>query len=60
MQERDEFRLLRLKKRIRIREIATAIQCSIGHIANFENGRYGMSAKKIELYKRFINENGVG
>lgn len=56
MSEREEFRLLRLSKRIRLREIATLLNCQKAHLSNYENNRNGMDEGKIELYKKYILE----
>lgn len=52
----EELRLLRLKKRITLTELAKVLKCSISHISNYENGRFGMSHKNKEKYKKYIQK----
>lgn len=52
---REYYRLTRLEKRIRLRELAEFLGCHIGTISHYENGRYGMSEDKINKYKEFID-----
>lgn len=52
---REKYRLKRLGKRIRLRELSDYIGCHIGSISHYENGRYGMSEDKISKYKEFID-----
>ncbi|MNM78778.1 hypothetical protein D3C81_906940 [compost metagenome] len=54
MLDREEYRLLRIKKRIRLKELATLLNCHKSHISNYEHGRTGMKEDKIELYKSYI------
>ncbi|OMD81158.1 hypothetical protein BSK53_19265 [Paenibacillus odorifer] len=59
MSEREKFRLLRLSKRIRLRELAALLNCHKAHLSNYENNRTGMDVGKIELYKKYILEKRV-
>ncbi|QKS48768.1 helix-turn-helix transcriptional regulator (plasmid) [Paenibacillus cellulosilyticus] len=56
MLDRDEFRLLRIKKRIRLKELAALLNCHKSHISNYENNRNGMSEEKVSMYRSYINE----
>lgn len=59
MSEKEEFRLLRLKKRITLTELAEYIKCSRCHIGNYENRRANMDYKKVRKYKKYILEKRV-
>lgn len=59
MSEKEKFRLLRLKKRITLTELAKYIKCSRCHIGNYENRRANMDYKKVKMYKKYILEKRV-
>lgn len=56
MNEREEFRIMRLRKRISLTELAKVLRCSSSHIGNYENSRTNMDGKKIKKYKKYIME----
>lgn len=56
MSESEEFRILRLKKRITLTDLAKVLNCSICHISNYESSRSGMSYKKVKKYRKYILE----
>ena len=56
MLKRDEYRILRIMKRIGIQELATLLNCHVSHISNYENGRTGMSDDKVKKYQKYIQE----
>jgi hypothetical protein len=55
VENREEYRLLRLKKRIRLREIGVMLDCHKTTLSNYESGRYCMSEDKISKYKEYID-----
>jgi transcriptional regulator with XRE-family HTH domain len=59
MSEREEYRLLRLKKKIKLKELAIVLNCHKSHISNFENSRNGMSLDKVIEYKKYIDGKGA-
>lgn len=56
MSEREEYRILRLHKRIKLCELGKYIKCTGSHIGNYENGRVNMSYKKVRKYRKYILE----
>lgn len=59
LSERDEYRLLRIRKRIRLSVLAVLLNCHKSHISNYENSRNGMSLDKVIEYKKYIDEKGA-
>jgi len=57
MNEMEEYRSKRLIKRIRLKELAVLLDCTIGLISNWENGRRSMSKEKLERYKAYIDKD---
>jgi transcriptional regulator with XRE-family HTH domain len=53
----DEYRSKRLMKRIRKKDLAGLLACSIGLISNWENSRGRMSDEKIKKYMEYIDSN---
>jgi transcriptional regulator with XRE-family HTH domain len=51
---REEYRLKRISKRIRLKELAAEIGCTIGLISNWENGRSSMSKTNLMRYIDYI------
>lgn len=56
MDERMEWKLLRVKKGIRIKQIADYLHCSLSYVARYEKGVVTMIDKKINGYKKFIEQ----
>lgn len=54
MDDRDYYFLLRKKKKIRLKEIAQELGCSIALISFYENEKCNMSDDKILKYQRII------
>ncbi|MFX3636317.1 MAG: helix-turn-helix domain-containing protein [Candidatus Pristimantibacillus sp.] len=57
MKDGEEYRLLRLKKRIRLREVSSSLDCHKTTLSNYENGRYGMSEDKVAKYRDYIDSH---
>lgn len=55
MQDRDVYAFRRKKKKIRLREIAKYIGCSIALLSRYENNELDMKEEKIKLYKFYID-----
>lgn len=55
MELHEEYRLKRLLKRIRLREISKHLNCTLGLLSNWENNRTSMSQEKVELYMQYID-----
>ena len=51
-----DFKLARQGKDIKLKQIAEHLNCSIAYISYFENNKRDMSKKKIEQYKKFLEE----
>jgi transcriptional regulator with XRE-family HTH domain len=51
----DEYRSKRLTKRIRLKELAEFLGCSIGLISNWENSRGRMSQDKVKSYMEYVD-----
>lgn len=45
---------MRRKKKIKLKEIAEYIGCSIAHLSKYENGISNMDSIKIKKYQEFI------
>ncbi|WP_026678697.1 helix-turn-helix domain-containing protein [Fictibacillus gelatini] len=56
MNKKDEYFLKRRHKKISMQKIANYIGCSQSLISRYETGDCGMSKRKIELYRKFIDE----
>lgn len=56
MDERNEFRMMRLRKRISLVEVARILKCTSSHVGNYEMNRTNMDTKKIKKYKKYIIE----
>lgn len=50
------WKLLRVKKGIRIKQIAEYIGCSLSYIARYEKGVVNMIPKKVKMYKKYIKQ----
>ena len=56
MNERDVLMLQRRKKRIKLREVANYMNCSVSLISQYELGYANMIDDKVQAYKRYIQE----
>ncbi|MGD0030613.1 helix-turn-helix transcriptional regulator [Paenibacillus illinoisensis] len=58
MEETDieRYRLKRLSKRIKSKEVASYVGVHITTISHFENRGYPMSKEKIEKYREYIDD----
>lgn len=52
--ERESYTALRRRKRIRLREIAKYIGCSVSLLSQYENGSDRILPDKVRKYKRYI------
>lgn len=52
---RDHYHLLRLQKRIKIKQLAKFLSCTSSLISQFESKKCQMSQSKIYFYKYFID-----
>jgi len=55
MNVKDEYIIKRRKKKIRLRQLAEYIGCSMSLISQYETDICGMEKEKIEKYKEFID-----
>jgi len=51
---RFDYFVLRKKKRIRLKEIATEIDCSLALLSMYENDKCNISIQKEQRYKEYI------
>lgn len=56
MNERMYWKLLRVKKGIRIKQIAEYLGCSLSYVARYEKGVVDMIDQKVKGYRRYIKE----
>ena len=56
MNKKDEYFLKRRYKKISMQEIAKYIGCSQSLISRYETGDCGMSQKKIDKYRSYIDQ----
>ncbi|MED0678220.1 helix-turn-helix transcriptional regulator [Aneurinibacillus thermoaerophilus] len=56
MNERMYWKLLRIKKGIRIKQIAEYLGCSLSYVARYEKGVVDMIDQKVKGYRRYIKE----
>lgn len=59
MTTKEEYILQRRKKKIRLRQLAEYIGCSMSLISRFETGDCDMDKAKIVKYQEFIDEYEV-
>ncbi|AJS60002.1 helix-turn-helix domain-containing protein [Paenibacillus sp. IHBB 10380] len=57
MEIREKYRILRFKKKIRFKELAKYMGCSVSQVSNFENAHSGLSYDKLVKYMQFIDEH---
>lgn len=57
LSEKDYWRTLRKQKKIKLREIAEVLGCSVPFISMFENDKTPMRDEAINRYKQFILNN---
>lgn len=55
MNKKDEYFLKRRHKKILMVEISTYIGCSQSLISRYETNNCGMSKRKIEMYRKYID-----
>ena len=51
---KDELYMMRRKKKIKLREIADYLNCSIAYVSYYENDNRSFDREKTELYTEFI------
>lgn len=57
---RFDWKIERIRKNIKLKELANELMCSEAHICKYENNKGNMSEEKIKLYQDFIkNYNKV-
>lgn len=56
MNEREEYLLKRKRKKIRLKQIADHIGCSVALLSRWETGGYGIAEEKKRKYKDFIEK----
>lgn len=54
--KKEEYLLKRRRKKITHVELANYLHCSQSLISRYETGKCGMSQKKIEKYRKYIDE----
>jgi transcriptional regulator with XRE-family HTH domain len=57
MEIREKYRILRFQKKIRFKELAGFMGCSVSQISNFENNHSGLSYDKLIKYMQYIDEH---
>lgn len=56
IEERQTWKFNRMRKKIKLRELANCLNCSISFINKHENGHLTLDDARIEKYKRYIQE----
>ncbi|AKG35258.1 helix-turn-helix domain-containing protein [Paenibacillus durus] len=56
-EERMQWKLLRISKGLKSKEVAKGMGVSPAYISRFETGSYDWDAVLVRKYKNFINEN---
>lgn len=54
--ERESYTALRRRKRIRLREVAKHIGCSVSLLSQYENGSNRILPDKVRKYKQYIED----
>ena len=54
MKDRWDWKILRMKKNITLREISNELCCSIAHVSKYENDKGEMIFEKVRAYKDYI------
>lgn len=55
--ERMEWKILRIRKNIKAKDVASAMKISPAYVSRFENGAFDWDHVLIRKYKNFINNN---
>ena len=55
--EKIEYFLMRRKKKIKLKDLAMALGCSIALISLYENDKANMDQAKVQKYKEYIINN---
>ncbi|MEK4509350.1 helix-turn-helix domain-containing protein [Paenibacillus sp. FSL K6-2524] len=53
---REECRMTRLKKRVKLREVADHLGCELEHVSRWENGKVNFSKKRLIKYIELCKE----
>ncbi|RUT43262.1 XRE family transcriptional regulator [Paenibacillus anaericanus] len=53
---REECRMIRLKMRIKLREVADHLGCELEHVSRWENGKVNFSKKRLIKYIELCEE----
>lgn len=53
--EREYWKTIRKQKKIKLRQIAEVLGCSVAFISMYENDKSPMRDDAIVIYKQFIN-----
>lgn len=54
--EKEQYILLRKRKKIKLRQIAEYLDCSMMLISLYENDKSGMAENKVTRYKEYIEK----
>ncbi|QUH20219.1 helix-turn-helix domain-containing protein [Alkaliphilus sp. B6464] len=57
MNERIEYKLERIRKKIKLKDVAKEIGISTGTVSRYENNKREMTEEHIQKYKKYIEEN---
>lgn len=52
---RESYRIKRIMKYIRLRELSDILDCHLATVSHYENGRYDMSEDKVMKYREYID-----
>ena len=53
--KKDYYVLIRKQHKIRLRELAEHLGCTMAHISRWENDKGNMNPEKIQKYYKYIN-----
>jgi transcriptional regulator with XRE-family HTH domain len=57
IKQRHLYMLMRKEKKIRIKEIASAIGITSAAISQYENGKMDLKKENLEAYRQYIERN---
>lgn len=57
LKEREIYVIKRKRKKIRLKELAEYVGCSVALLSKYENGATNLNPEKLQLYKRYIDQN---
>ncbi|ANY68756.1 hypothetical protein BBD42_21520 [Paenibacillus sp. BIHB 4019] len=56
-ESREDYRIKRIMKYIRLRELSDLLDCHLATVSHYENGRYNLSKENEEKYKNYIDSH---